>query len=121
MNNKGQTLVLFIALLPFIFILFAFVFDLSFLSSEKTKLDNIATSSLHSIIMESKEIDTVKSIVKKNDKDIKVDSFYNNKICLSKKVKPIFGSIIGYNIYNIKTCLEGQVQNNKLIVEKKGK
>ena len=121
MNNKGQTLVLFVALLPFIFILFVFVFDLSYLSSQKTKLDSIATSSLNSIIMESKDIESVKKVINKNDKDIKIDNIDYKNICLSKKVKPIFGGIIGYDVFNIKTCLEGNIKNNKLIVEKKGK
>ena len=121
MNNKGQTLVLFVALLPFIFILFVFVFDLAFLSSEKTKLDSIASSSLRSIVMENKDIELVKDNIRKNDSSIVIDEIYNNSICLSKKVKPIFGGIIGYDIFNIKTCLEGNIVNSKLIIEKKGK
>ncbi len=121
MNNKGQTLVLFVALLPFIFILFVFVFDLAFLSSEKTKLDSISSSSLKNILIEKKDKDLVKDIIKKNDPDIKVNKINNDSICLSKEIKPIFGGIIGYDIFNIKTCLKGTVENNKLIIEKKGK
>ena len=121
MNNKGQTLVLFVALLPFIFMLFVLIFDLAFLSSEKTKLDSIASSSLQSIVMQKKDIDLVKDNIKKNDSNIKINEINNNSICLSKKIKPIFGGILGYDIFNIKTCLKGNVENNKLIVEKKGK
>ena len=121
MNNKGQTLVLFVALLPFIFILFVFVFDLAFLSSEKTKLDSIASNSLRSIVIENKDKDLVKDNIKKNDANIKVNKINSNSICLSKEIKPIFGGIIGYDIFNIKTCLKGSIENNKLIIEKKGK
>lgn len=121
MNNKGQTLVLFVALLPFIFMLFVLIFDLAFLSSEKTKLDSIAFSSLKSIVIQKNDIDLVKDNIKKNDSKIKINIINNNSICLSKEIKPIFGGILGYDIFNIKSCLKGNVENNKLIVEKKGK
>ena len=121
MNNKGQTLVLFIALLPFIFILFVFVFDLSYLASQKTKLDSIASSALNSIMIKGNDTQEVKDNIKKNDKEIKINSISNDSICLRKEIKPIFGGIIGYDIFKVKTCLNGKVINNKLIIDKKGK
>ena len=121
MNNKGQTLVLFVALLPFIFILFVFVFDLAFLSSEKTKLDGVASSSLRSIMIEGKSKDLIKDNIKSNDANIIIDKIGDNRICLSKKIEPIFGGIIGYDMFNIQTCLKGTIENNKFVIEKKGK
>lgn len=120
MNNKGQTLVLFVALLPFIFILFVFAFDLAYISSQKTKLDSIASSSLKSIIVENKDLNKVKEIVNMNDKDIKILSIDNDSICLKKSVKPIFGNVIGYKVYSIKSCFEGSISGGKLITEEKG-
>ena len=120
MNNKGQTLVLFISLIPFIFILLVFVLDLSYVSSEKTKLDNIATSSLKSLI-KNKDINQVKNTINKNDTSIKIEKINKNSICLTKKVEPIFGNVIGYNKYNIKSCFDKKISNNKVIIEKKGK
>lgn len=120
MNNKGQTLVLFITLLPFIFILLVLVFDISFLSSEKTKLDNIATSSLKSAMI-YRDINQIKANITKNDKDIKIDKLTQNRICLSKKTNPIFGKVIGYNSYNLKSCLKGTISNGKIIIDKEGK
>ena len=38
MNNKGQTLVLFIIFIPLLLILAAFVIDVGYIASEKTKL-----------------------------------------------------------------------------------
>ena len=121
MNNKGQTLVLFVALLPFVFILFVFAFDLSFISSEKTKLDSIAKSSLKSIVINNKDENEVKSIILKNDKDIKVTYINSNSICLLKKTNPIFGNVIGYKTYKIKVCKKAKYINGKLIIEEKGK
>ncbi len=120
MNNKGQTLVLFVTLLPFIFILLVLVLDISFLSSEKTKLDNIATSSLKSA-MNYKDFNQIKLNIKKNDKDIKIEKLTQNNICLSKKANPIFGKVIGFNNYNIKSCFKGTISNGRTIIDKEGK
>lgn len=40
MNNKGQTLILFIFLLPIIFMVIALIINYSILSNEKLKLEN---------------------------------------------------------------------------------
>lgn len=121
MNNKGQTLVLFVALLPFIFILLVFVFDLAFISSEKSKLDQIAKSSVRNVMVDHIDSDKVKNNIIANDKDIKIIHIDANSICISKEQKPIFGQIIGYDKFNIKSCYEGKFESNKLILEKKGK
>ena len=120
MNNKGQTLVLFVALIPFIFILFVFVFDLANIESEKTKLDSIAKSSLNNMLVKDYEQSKIENAVNKNDKTIEITSIDNDSICLKKTVEPVFGYIIGYKTFDIKLCLDGKVVNGKLIVEEKG-
>ncbi len=120
MNNKGQTLVLFITLLPFIFILLVLIFDISFLSSEKTKLDNIAISSLKNT-MNYKDINQIRLNIKENDKNIKINKLTQNSICLSKKIDPIFGTVIGYKTYNLKSCFKGTISNGKVTIDKEGK
>ena len=46
MNNKGQTLVFFVALFPVILIIFAFVFDSAYMIMEKNKLNDISKTSI---------------------------------------------------------------------------
>ena len=121
MNNKGQTLVLFIALLPFIFILFVFVFDLANLATKKTVLDGIAKDSLRYMIVDEKSESEIKENILKNDSDILIKSIDDSSICLKKEVKPIFGEILGYDVFNIKSCFEGKFENNKLVIIEKGK
>lgn len=103
MNNKGQTLVLFIALIPFIFMIFVFAIDLSKLSSEKTYIEGIATESFDSL-QNGLEKSEIESIIKSNDKDIKIDKLDSDSICLSKKIEPIFGSILGVEFFTAKYC-----------------
>lgn len=121
MNNKGQTLVLFVALIPFIFILFVFSFDISKLYQEKAQLDGIAKLSLRYTLLENEPISVVKDNILKNDKNIKIKSITTNSICLEKQGEPVFANIIGKDKFNIKSCFSGKVLNNKLIIEKKGK
>ena len=103
MNNKGQTLVLFIALLPFILIIFVLVFDLSYISAEKSKLEGLADSSIKSLIIDGHSYDEVKSTILKNNSDIRV-TYENETLCHYKKVPVIFGGVINKENYDIKTC-----------------
>ena len=119
MNNKGQTLVLFVIIIPLIFIFGVFVFDLANVYSEKSKLDNIAYDALYYKHTSHETIEKAKTLVYKNDKKIKIDEFTENSICLSKDTEPIFGGIIGYEKFTIKTCYESRVFNSILRIEKK--
>ena len=47
MNNKGQSLILFVIILPLIFIFGVFVFDLSNVYTQKTKLNNLTYDALY--------------------------------------------------------------------------
>ena len=119
MNNKGQTLVLFVALLPLIFGLFAFVFDTAYIYSNNSKLSSIADSSLKS--MQTKNKEDVINVIRKNDKNIKVITLTSDEIDLETNLKPIFGSIIGLKDYKIKAQKQAKYENGKLIIEEKGK
>lgn len=121
MNNKGQTLVLFVVLIPFIMMLFAFVFDSAYISRKNTELEGIANSSLISIIKDNKSSEDVIKVIKENDKNIEIISIDNNSIHLMNKIDPIFGKIIGYDKYNLEVNLSGKLINGKLIIEEKGK
>lgn len=121
MNNKGQTLVLFVVLIPFILMLFAFVFDSAYISRKDTELEGIATSSLKALIENNKTSSDVVKVIKENDENIEVISIDNNSIHLMNKIDPIFGKIIGYDKYNLEVNLQGKIINGKLIIEEKGK
>ena len=64
MNNKGQSLVFFILLLPIIFLIIGMLFDLSKVLNEKLKIKDI-------------EEDYIYYLKKNTDKEEEVDSFLN--------------------------------------------
>ncbi len=90
MNNKGQSLVLFVIILPIIVLLFIFLIDMANLSMEKIRLNSIAEESLQ-YLKEEKEIEQVKEYINKNDSSIETITINDNEIYIRKYVKPYFG------------------------------
>lgn len=126
LNNKGQTLVAFIILLPVLIMVFALIIDLGLLSIEKRKIDNeiksTITYGLKNIESDNLDLKLRKLILKNidniNNEDIKI-RIENNyiKISLSVERKSIF-KIIGKEKYDINSSYIGIVDNNKIKIEK---
>jgi len=122
MNNKGQTLVLFILLLPLIFLLTAVIYDLGTLSITKHKieneiktsikygLNNIEDKNIHNKInnMLDKNIDGTKAITI-TDKTIKIK--------VEDTKESIFPNIIK-DKYDIKITYNGYIDNGKIKINR---
>ena len=117
MNNKGQTLVFFVILIPLVLIIFAFIFDYSYMIREQNRLEDIGRSGLNYLLIESRNKDEVLKVIKENDSDIDVKFNGLNEVFLEKEIDSIFGKIIGFDNYKIKVSLKGEVNDNKLIIE----
>lgn len=108
MNNKGQSLVIFIILLPLFLLLLAFVVDCGFLFYEKNKLTNINITTLEYAGSKYPAIDTkdIEELVLKNDPEITNVSASISKdkirIISEKQIESIFGRIVGTKNYYIK-------------------
>lgn len=120
MNNNGQALVLFVVLIPILFILFAFVFDTSIMIRESGRVDSIARDSVK-YLMDGKTTLEVSKVITKNDKDIKIINITDNGVHLKKEIDSIFGKIIGFDTYKIEVNLFGKMVGDKLIINEKGK
>lgn len=123
-NNKGQTLVLFIMLLPLLFILLCLVVDIGFLYSEKNKLNNVVKENIEYFLkndIENIENDLSK-LLYKNIENIKIKKveFKDNKLTvkITKNYKSIFSNIINKDIYEIKVSYVGYKIDDKVIIEK---
>lgn len=119
MNNKGQSLVVFVIVLPFLFILGVFIFDLATGYQEQSKLDNIAYDALYYKYTTHQTIEKAKTLVYKNGKGIRIDKFTEDTICLSKDLEPLFGATLGYEKFTIKSCYEARINNSILRIDKK--
>jgi len=73
MNNKGQTLVVFVIILPIILMIFTLIIDLGFLYIEKRNIDNNVYDSVEYYLDNINDINIetkVKKLLNKNIKNI---------------------------------------------------
>lgn len=125
LNNKGQTLIMFILLIPLILVIMALVIDTSFVYKEKIKFQSV-TKTIMKTTYEKKDAidfnDKIINLYKKNGIDInnmviKVNSD-NVVIKNQAKVKSIFGNIIGIKNYEVKFSYKIYKENESIKVIK---
>lgn len=122
MNKHGQTLILFVLLLPLLLLLLAFVVDVGTILLEKTKLDSTLRTVLKTTYKEKEETDyneKVITLLKENKiptdaMQIEVKENYV-RITIYYEKESIFGKVIGIDAYPIKSTYR---INNELKVIK---
>jgi len=100
-NNRGQTIVVFVLFLPLLILFCAYVYDTVNANYEKNRIQNLANTAVNT----EKDIDGVRNVIRKNDENI-TESDGKYKIELSKKVKSIFGKIVGRDYYDVRVYTE---------------
>lgn len=125
LNNKGQTLIMFILLIPLILVIMALVVDTSFVFKEKIKFQSV-TKTIMKTTYENKDAtdfnDKIINLYKKN-------RIYTNNIVIKvnsdsvviknqAKVKSIFGNIIGIKNYEVKFSYKIYKENESIKVIK---
>lgn len=109
MNNKGQTLVTFIIIIPIILVLVAIVIDNGLIIKEKNKLHNISLTIIDELNnhQNKEEIKTkIIDLYEKNNinpDNIKIEEDdYAININISYQIESIFGKIVNIKDYKIK-------------------
>ena len=121
LNNHGQTLIIFVILLPLLLALVAFVVDISYMYNEKLHLENTTKTIIENVYDKRLDEDIeakVSKLYKKNkinNKNIKVkgDSEYL-QIKNNYEINSIFGKIIGLKKYKMKVNIKGYEKDNKI-------
>ena len=104
MNKKGQSLVIFVLILPVIALLIAFFIDSSLSIMEKNKLEGIILSNMKEAL--NKEIydkEKIENAIKKND-DINVTvNIIEDKLEINanSNKKSVFGKILNFDYYKL--------------------
>lgn len=119
MNNKGQTLVIFVIILPILLMALTLIIDLGFLYIEKRNIGNNLYDSVEYYLdnIEEENIDVkVKELLKKNIDDVNIninetDSYV--EITVLKQRKSIY-SIITHDT-NIKLTYKGIKESKEII------
>lgn len=127
LNNKGQSLAIFVIFVPVFIMMGTYVVDVSFAKYNERRLDNLNKQVIYYGLkhIDEEPYDNMVDLIYQNDSDI---DFYeiniNNEtkeisVTLSKSTKGFFGSIVGKEIYNEKSSLKGYIKDDKKIIEKK--
>ena len=117
MNNKGQILVIFIIIIPVIFIVFSFLYDYAYIINSQNKYENVTRTILNSTLEEDKIVDLYKQ------NGYKVDDFKykkeNDKVYIqnSYKIKSVFGNIVNLKNYTVSINYVVINSNNGIIIE----
>lgn len=116
MNNKGQVLILFILIIPVLLLGAAYIIDNVYISYHTNKLNGINSLVINDVITNKLDSNEIKEYIKKNDKDINIETIEINenkiKIKLSKRIKSIFGIIIGNENYDITSSKTMDIPKN---------
>ena len=125
MNNKGQTLLAFVLLIPVFLIFIAFVIDTGYLLKENTKLNNLTKT----VLKETKDYYStsnyeteIRKLYEINDVSIESLNIETNEnsstIQISTNIPSIFGKLIGINEYEIKSNFKITINDNEIKIEK---
>lgn len=124
LNNKGQSLVMFIIIIPIFVLLFTLVYDVGSAIYEKNKLSNI-----NYMVVEYglSNIDTVNTddltdLINKNDSDIDdISIFIDNNVInikLTKESHGLIGNLFKFNLVDITSQYEGEIVDDKKRIER---
>jgi len=125
LNNKGQTLIMFVLIIPILILVAILAIDIGNISNSKISLNHIHTLALE-YGLENKDnaniLNDMIDLIQKNDNsitDIRIFEIENGfKIGLSKEENSILGSFININNYTILSEYEGRVENNNFIIKR---
>lgn len=112
MNNRGQSLVTFVLIVPIIFLIFLMVYDIGSMVLLKNELDNINYMAIDYGLehLSDDDIDSkLQELIIKNKKDVNIeikrldDKLYvelsdniDNKLSLIKKITLVKSTYVGY-------------------------
>jgi len=124
MNNKGQTLIIFVFILPVILGFSCLVIDVAVLFNTKASLDNINEIALEYGVSNISSInikDKVEKIILENDSDIVIENIEIKQeeiiISLRKKIDSFFGNIFDFDFYNVKSFYKAKIIDDEIIID----
>ena len=116
LNKHGQSLVLFVVIIPFVILLLALVCDIGLITSKKVKLNAVTKDILKEVMNKDNYEELIIKLYEENDIDVDNLEITNNgkRIKNEIEVSSIFGQIIGLKKYQIKVDIEIYQENNKI-------
>lgn len=123
-NNKGQTLVAFMLILPFLAMLVGFLFDYGIISTKRRKMENVVKDSItYGLTHEEENLEEkLNLLLQKNIENIQNEeiTIEENKIeiTVTTKEKSTYSVFMGKYIYEIKVHYKGYLKEDNIQIIK---
>ena len=122
MNNKGQTLIIFVILIPILILVAALVVDTGLMTFEKERYRGIIENGIEEYfdtgnVEETEKIFSLNDIAKEEYTIIIQEN--QIEVSLNTSVEAIFGKIINLQEYEIKMNYVGTKEGERVIINKK--
>ena len=122
MNNKGQTLIIFVILIPILILVAALVVDTGLMTFEKERYRGIIENGIEQYF-DTGNVEETEKIFSLNDipKEEYTIIIQENQIevSLNTSIEAIFGKIINIEEYEIKMNYVGTKEGERVIINKK--
>ena len=122
MNNKGQTLIIFVILIPILILVAALVVDTGLMTFEKERYRGIIENGIEEYfdtgnVEETEKIFSLNDIAKEEYTIIIQEN--QIEVSLNTSIEAIFGKIINLQEYEIKMNYIGTKEGERVIINKK--
>ena len=117
MNKRGQSLIIFVLILPIIVLFIAFLIDGSLSVLEKNRIDGIILTNMQEALKKDiHDTDAIEEVIKKNEKvDVKVKITDNDLIVKATSTrKSLFGKILDFSWYKLEFNYCGNYLNKSI-------
>ncbi len=117
MNNRGQSLIMFVLILPLIALFIAFFIDSSLSLMEKNKLDGIITSNMKEAINNDiRDEEKIRNAIKKNENvDVLVSIVSDDlHVIVKSKKESVFGKLLKFEYYKLEFNYCASYQDKKI-------
>lgn len=119
MNNKGQTLIIFVLVLPVLLLFVAFFIDLSMVSLNRNKVDGVIRDNLEVILKDNiKDEERIKKIFTENNVSIWKIKIDDNEIeiIVDQDINSLFGNLVKFKFYKIQETYVGNYKTLEISV-----
>lgn len=122
MNNRGQTLTIFIILIPVLFMLLGVIIDISYATYEKRNVENNIKYTIRTSFSKNLDEEQTSELIKKNIENIEDYKVYHDNdvlyVYIKTKVNGIFSNLFSNPIKNIEVTYKGVFDGDNIIVER---
>ncbi len=111
MNNRGQTLIFFVLVIPILLLILAFIVDTGLVLKEYTRFTSTTRTIVRTVDMKTENYqEKVKNLYDKNNiptKNLEIETIEKQiQISNEYEIESIFGNIIGLKSYKIKKTIK---------------